>query len=281
MKTYSIKYTQCGGSKNLNNMAGHIEDMTAMTDNKSLKNILSNVMNAIYSDFLVSADNNNITTFLNLKYENKTYHDLLLELFENDGTINKNSDNLKYFIIAFMAINKSYSDIAAPAAAGAGALNLDDSALIIWLRDLHHIYERENQEWMSKKDHSPGDFPSHIGARSGPPVIAPGASASAAVYAGPHQTKYVHGEPAVIKIINGDEFITLNRNHAIELEIKLSDRDTGNTTPNGEEIGKILFNFGESQRGENKEVTVDVIKWTILMNYVHSLSGQPIAIEKI
>jgi len=99
----------------------------------------------------------------------------------------------------------------------------------------------------------------------------------AEVYTDSSQKTRVYGRPAIIKIIHGQKFITLNRHHAIELELLINKQSYRGEQKSPDElyIGDFLYNFGVSQQGVNQVIEVSNSQWEIIMDYLDRLSGQP------
>ena len=184
MRTYSIKYTQCagagaGGSSGVvwtEDDKDHLDYMMGLSDTNALENILWNqlafptkpreslVVNYEFNIFKDGSDaEKNI--FLNLKYENKTYHEYLLQVFESDGKMRQlSNEQLKNLIKAFMSFNNLFENNK-----NTIVTNNNNNALLIgWLTELREKYDIENQEWMMASPPKMG-MPVHSGLDRGPP----------------------------------------------------------------------------------------------------------------
>ena len=307
MRTYSIKYTQCagagaGGSSGVvwtEDDKDHLDYMMGLSDTNALENILWNQLAFPTKprESLVVNDEFNIfkdgfeeekNVFLNLKYENKTYHEYLLQVFESDGKMRQlSNEQLKNLIKAFMSFNNLFENNK-----NTIVTNNNNNALLIgWLTELREKYDIENQEWRAPPPKM--GMPVHSGLDRGPPSLqGPLAAASATVfgydntnnvsdiaevYTDSSQKTKVYGRPAIIKIIHGRKFITLNRHHAIELELLINKQSYRGEQKSPDElyIGDFLYNFGVSQQGVNQVIEVSNSQWEIIMDYLDRLSGQP------
>ena len=97
------------------------------------------------------------------------------------------------------------------------------------------------------------------------------------MYTDSSQKTRVYGRPAIIKITHGRKFITLNRHHAIELELLINKQSYHGEQKSSDEIdiGDFLYKFGVSQQGVNQVMEVSNAQWEIIMDYLGRLSGQP------
>jgi len=184
MRTYSIKYTQCagagaGGSSGVGwekDEKDHLDYMMGLSDTSALENILWNqlafptkprvslVVNYEFNIFKDgSEEEKNI--FLNLKYENKTYHEYLLQVFESDGQMRElSNEQLKNLIKAFMSFKNLFEKNK-----NTIVTNNNNGLLIGWLTELREKYDRENQEWMAPPPKM--GMPVHSGLDRGPPSL--------------------------------------------------------------------------------------------------------------